>query len=98
MDWIHDKARFEARSRDRWNVPCPGGESYAMVAARAEDWLARLTGPTVAVSHGVFGRILRCLYAGLPWQQIAEMDEPHGAVFRLERGTVARFDGAPRVP
>lgn len=95
---IRDKERFEERARDRWNIPCPGGESYAMAASRADDWLAGVTGPTFIVSHGLFGRVLRCRYAGLPWQKISEMDEPHGAVFRLEKGTVARFDGAPSVP
>ncbi len=88
---IRDKERFEARARDRWNVPCPSGESYAMADQRAVDWLASVTEPTVIISHGLFGRVLRCRYAGLPWQEIASMDEPHGAVFRLQNGTIAKF-------
>jgi broad specificity phosphatase PhoE len=89
---VTDRGRWEARERDKWNVPAPGGESYAMVAARAAEWFSQLAEETVAISHGTFGRILRGLYRGATWQQMSEMDEPQGAVFRFQHGTLARFE------
>ena len=92
----HDKARWDARQRDKWTIPAPGGESYEMVAARVTDWFARLSEETVAVGHGAFGRILRGLYCGQTWQEMATMDEPQGVVFRLWRGRIDRFPRARR--
>ena len=88
----NDRARWDARERDKWNIPAPGGESYAMVAARAASWFSELTRETVVISHGAFGRILRGLYLGLSWQEMATMDEPQGVVFRLQQGTIARIE------
>jgi probable phosphoglycerate mutase len=83
--------RWKARVKDRWNIACPGGESYAAGAARAAEWLAGLKEPTFAVSHGGFGRLLRGLYAGLAPDDIITLEEPQGCVFRLEAGTVTKF-------
>jgi broad specificity phosphatase PhoE len=88
----NDRERWEARERDKWNVPAPGGESYAMVAVRAATWFSDLRHETVATGHGAFGRILRGLYQGLSWQEMATMDEPQGVVFRLQQGTIARIE------
>jgi broad specificity phosphatase PhoE len=91
----NDRERWEARERDKWNVPAPGGESYAKVAVRAAIWFADLRHETVAIGHGAFGRILRGLYQGLSWQEMATMDEPQGVVFRLQQGTIARIEPPP---
>jgi probable phosphoglycerate mutase len=101
-----DSAHWKARQADKWNIPCPGGESYAMVAERARDWFLSLTGETIAVSHGGFGRILRALYLDLPWQDISTLEEPHDCVFRLSGGWVEKlacppgpvFDAKPAAP
>src|SRR5689334_9585569 len=76
---------------DRWNICCPGGDSYASAAQRAADWLATVKEPTVAVSHGALGRLLRGLYAGLTPDETILLEEPQGCVFRLEGGVVAKF-------
>jgi probable phosphoglycerate mutase len=90
---VNDRERWEARKLDRWNVPCPGGESYAMAARRASDWLASLKRETVVVSHGVFGRILRACYADFAPERISELEtSPHGSVFRLHEGSIFRLD------
>jgi broad specificity phosphatase PhoE len=86
------RERWEARERDKWNVPAPGGESYAAVALRASSWFSDLRHETVAIGHGAFGRILRGLYQGLSWQEMATMDEPQGVVFRFQQGTIARIE------
>ena len=93
-----DRLRFEARERDKWNVPVPGGESYAMVAVRITDWFTKLNRETVVIAHGGVGRILRGLYAGLAWQEISALDEPYGTAFRLQSGIVTRFDTPPSLP
>lgn len=99
--------RWQARQADKWNVPCPGGESFKMVAERARAWFESLTGETVVVSHGGFGRILRALYLDIPWADISQLDEPHDCVFRIAGGQIARleppgagarFDGAAPAP
>jgi broad specificity phosphatase PhoE len=92
---IQDRERWEARVRDRWNVPCPGGESFSMAAIRALEWLGTLERETVAISHGVFGKVLRAQYLGLPPAEISGLEAPHGCVFRLHQGAMERFDLAP---
>ena len=87
-----DPAFYARRLLDKWNVAIPGGESYAMVAARAEAFLADLRTDTFAVSHGGFGRILRGLYGGLRWQDMSTMPEPQDCAFRLCHGTVGRIE------
>ncbi len=83
---------WAAREADKWNHPVPGGESYAQVAARLEDWLADLDGdgPVVAVGHGAAGRILRGLYLKAPPQEIFAMEEPQESFFRLHGGPLRR--------
>ena len=49
---------FAARQADKWTVPPPGGESYASVQARMNDWYDQLTADTVAVAHGGTARAL----------------------------------------
>jgi broad specificity phosphatase PhoE len=83
--------RWQARKADRWNIVCPGGESYCAAAARAKDWLDEVRAPAVVVSHGALGRILRGLYLGLTPDEIFALEEPQGCVFRLHAGTVAKF-------
>lgn len=82
-------ARYRA---DRWNTPIPGGESYAMVAARARDWFDGLSGDVVAVSHGGFGRILRGIYLGLSAADIVALDRPQDCVFRFAGGRIERLE------
>ena len=85
------------RATDKWNFVVPGGESYAMVAARLQAWRTELDSgaPLVAVSHGLAGRILRGLYLKLPPEDVFAMDEPQDGFFRLSQGAIARFDVAP---
>lgn len=92
---IHDRERWEARQRDKWNVPCPGGESISMAAKRAKEWLENTDYETVAISHSVFGKVLRAVFMGLPQAEISGLEAPHGSVFRLHQGTIDRFDYRP---
>ncbi len=83
---------WEARRRDRWRFVPPGGESYEMMAVRVGAWLDEVDRPTIAVCHGITGRVLRGLYGGLTEEEILALDEPQDAVFHLTRGSIARFE------
>jgi broad specificity phosphatase PhoE len=87
-----DPAFYELRTFDKWNVCPPGGETYADVAARAEDWVASLKADTFAISHGAFTRILRGRFAGLTARAMSDLDEPQGVVFRVRESTVERLE------
>jgi probable phosphoglycerate mutase len=67
LTWPEIETRWPgvAGEHDTSHFRIPGGEPYAEVAARARSWLDSLTRPTIAVSHGVFGRVLRTVYLGM---------------------------------
>jgi probable phosphoglycerate mutase len=88
-----DPQLFAARAADKWNVHVPGGENYAEVAARAEDWVRSLAADTFAVSHGAFTRILRGLFLGLDAQHMSALDEPQGVAFRIRASEVVQLPG-----
>lgn len=87
-----DPALFDKREADKWNVRVPGGEDYADVAKRAKLWIGNLKHDTFAVSHGGFTRILRGLFEGLTGQEISDLDEPQGVVFRVRGNKVKRLE------
>lgn len=82
--------RFE---RDRWRFAPPGGESYAMMAERARQWLhdTSTTREKIIVAHGEFGRVLRGIYCGMTPGEMFALDVPQDVVFRLSAGTIERF-------
>ena len=88
-----DPALFDARAADKWHVHVPGGENYAEVAARAENWVNSLASDTFAVSHGAFTRILRGLFMGLDATQMSALEEPQGVVFRIRGSDVIQLPG-----
>ena len=83
--------RFQA---DSWTHGWPGGESHDALAERARRWLDSVAAvPTILlVTHGGFGRMLRCLYARRPKQEFQAIPFPQDAVFRLSQGVVSQFD------
>lgn len=87
---------WRAREADRWNFQVPGGESYALVAARLAAWLREQPAEArvIAVGHGLAGRILRGLYGRADPQEVFAMAEPQDAFFRLSEGVITRFDAA----
>ena len=78
-----------------WFFTAPKGESYEVLTARLGGWLedARaLPGTTIAVSHGVAGRILRGLFLGLPREEALMLDIPQDACFRMHGGKIERLE------
>ena len=64
----------------------PGGEGYAALRARCAEFLDDLAGPTLCVTHGVTGRMLRALAMGLPPAQMGELPGGQGNVHIVEDG------------
>ncbi|MDZ4370377.1 MAG: histidine phosphatase family protein [Phenylobacterium sp.] len=89
----------DAFATREWFFGAPGGETFEDVAARAADWLRSLEDEPqrriIAVSHGVLGRLLRGVYAGLDRQATLDQDVPQDAIYRLQNGQVDRFDCEP---
>ena len=83
---------WAARCADRWHHLRPGGESYALLAARVGAFLRDIQGDTIVVGHGGAGRVLCGLYGRLSEAEILALDEPQDAIFRLTQGTVACID------
>ncbi|MDP1631398.1 MAG: histidine phosphatase family protein [Caulobacter sp.] len=97
IDFAFPGAR-NGTSRWDWHFASPDGERYDGMAARLGAWLAEATAtdmPLVAVSHGVAGRVIRGLYAGLAKDEALKLDVPQDAVFRLSEGRIERIDCLP---
>lgn len=95
----HHPAVFATRE---WFFGAPGGETFENVTARAVSWLDTLPAEperrVIAVSHGVWGRLLRGAYAGLDRQATLDQDVPQNAVYRLHGGQIDRYDCEPVEP
>lgn len=88
----------DGTTRHDFYFRAPGGEDYPTLAARLSDWLGAMAAdprPRIAVSHGLAGKVLRGLYAGLPVGEALRQDSPQDAVFRLSEGRIERFDCEP---
>lgn len=92
----------ETFATKEWFFGAPGGETFEDVTARAIDWLAGLPPEperrVIAVSHGVWGRLLRGAYAGLARQATLDQDVPQDAVYTLAGGRIEKHDCEPVEP
>lgn len=92
LTWLHikesDAEELKARNADQFGHTVPGGESYDMVMARVQSWLASVTQPTVVVSHGGIMRCLRGFVLGLTNDAILRLDIPQDKVMLIEGGSV----------
>ena len=69
-----------------WKFSAPGGETQADLIARLTGVLARLSGPTIIVTHGVVCIGLRALLRGLDPLDWDRLDDPQGVIHLLEGG------------
>ena len=70
-----------------FDVELPGGESYRLLSERVEDWLAGIRRPTMAVSHGGVGRVLRRYLLDLDPQAAVTMPFPQDQAMLILNGT-----------
>jgi probable phosphoglycerate mutase len=71
-----------------WFFRSPDGESYDAALLRAEYWLREQQGVTVAVSHGLVGRIIRGAYSGLSRTEALSLPVPQDVIWRLSNGRI----------
>lgn len=80
---------IEARQRDRWHQPWPGGESYVDVLARVGSWLAevgelRSDPPTVVVAHQSLHRAMRVALGVCTRDEALQGAQTADEVFRVD--------------
>lgn len=66
-----------------WYFRSPDGETFDHACDRAKGWLADVYQPTIAISHGLMGRILRGVYMGLSRRAMLELPVPQNGFHRL---------------
>jgi broad specificity phosphatase PhoE len=76
-----------------WYFKSPDGESFDQACSRAKAWLADIVQPTIAVSHGLFGRIIRGVYTDLTRREMLELAVPQDGFYRLDDGSFSFIDG-----
>lgn len=69
-----------------WYFRSPDGEGFDAACKRAKSWLADVRKPTIAVSHGLFGRVIRGVYAGLSKQEMLQLPVPQDGFHWLVDG------------
>lgn len=69
-----------------WFFRTPDGEGLEPALARAQAWLAQIKRPTIALSHGLFGRLIRGAYLGLSRQEMLELPMPQDGFYLLAEG------------
>jgi broad specificity phosphatase PhoE len=96
---IDDRYPGERRSREnkKWHYVVPGGESYADVSQRVQQWLAqpRRAQVTVAVTHRMVSRILQGCYAGMGPEDTLRRSHQQGWIYRLSKGRVEEIPCDP---
>ncbi|MFV2002290.1 MAG: histidine phosphatase family protein [Paracoccaceae bacterium] len=74
-----------------WHFSAPGGEAFDDICARALAFLNELKGLSVIVTHGITSRILRGLWLGLGWDEMAAMPGGQGCVYQLANGEMKQI-------
>ncbi len=75
--------------KDHPQFHAPDGERFADTVARATEWLGRVERPTIAVSHGMIGLVLRMVYLGLDEAGLRQLPSPRqDSFFYLADGNI----------
>ena len=86
-----DPEVFARRLADKWVVAAPGGESYAAVEARVNDWSAGLDADTVVVAHGGTARALMVILGFRTPHDAADLYIEQGVVHVFSEGRLAKY-------
>ncbi|MGB7951781.1 MAG: histidine phosphatase family protein [Candidatus Binatia bacterium] len=81
---------WQAREEHKWDFLVPGGESYAMVAERARQWLAseRHAPLTIAITHAIMSRTLQGVYGGFTPAETVLRSHRQDRIYCLAAGRV----------
>ncbi|MGF0524488.1 histidine phosphatase family protein [Agrobacterium pusense] len=80
-----------------WYFRAPDGESFDDVCKRATSWISDIRHPTIAISHGLFGRILRGVLLGLSKREMLALPVPQGGFYRLDDGRCELVTGSTSI-
>jgi broad specificity phosphatase PhoE len=85
-------------NRHEWFFHSPDGETYAAFSERLRGALDRIghhpAAARIIVSHGVTGRVLQGLYAGLETQDALRLQVPQDVIFCLKDGRIGQISCA----
>ena len=87
-----EHARQDDTDAFNWSFNAPGGETYQQVRARAESFLATLTGPTIIVTHGITSRVLRGVWLGHSESGVSGLPGGQGCVYHLHDGQQTKLE------
>jgi broad specificity phosphatase PhoE len=69
-----------------WYFRSLDGEAFDGACERVKGWLTTLSSPTVAISHGLTGRLIRGIYLGLTRREMLELPVPQNHFVILADG------------
>ncbi|CAN5188276.1 hypothetical protein BH10PSE13_BH10PSE13_10460 [soil metagenome] len=84
--------RMAGATRHDWCFRSPDGDRLDDAVVRAEAWLAQARGTVLAVSHGLFSRILRGAYLGLAREEALALPVPQDVIWRFADGAIEAID------
>lgn len=92
-----DPIKWQATIDSQFTIAPPNGDTINQVFQRAKNWLANADqlGCLIIVSHGMFGRALRCAYQNLPSDSMLGLADPHDSIFELTDGRVSEWQSSP---
>jgi probable phosphoglycerate mutase len=88
---VADPDLFARRQTDKWTMSPPGGETYAAVQVRMQDWYASLQTDTVAVAHGGTARALMVALGIETPLSAADLTIEQGAVYVFRDGGLRKY-------
>ncbi|MBB5551248.1 histidine phosphatase family protein [Rhizobium lentis] len=77
---------LEGANAFNWFFRSPDGETFDAACARVKEWLSQLRSTTIAISHGLTGRLIRGVYLGLSQEEMLELPVPQAGFYRLQNG------------
>jgi broad specificity phosphatase PhoE len=80
-----------AREHDKWSFVPPGGESYAQLLVRVEEWVATVTRDTVVAAHGGVARTLIVHFGIQPAAAAPVHNIEQGVVYQFGPGRLTRY-------
>lgn len=94
LTWEEIEEKFprarSAREANKWTYLVPGGESYALVANRARQWVEnqRHAPVTIAVTHEMLSRTIQGAYVQLTPDETLGRNHPHDRIYRFHEGKI----------
>ena len=95
------EARFPGelafREKQKWYYTVEGGESYADVESRVDDWLSELdpSKAYVAVTHSVVSRVIRSRYCKIHRTEAERLDHLQHLIYLLDPSEIKQIDVTP---